>query len=712
MIKLLARLILRMVFRLKVEGRPPAVKPERLLVVPNHQSFLDGILIQSHLPIDVTWVVHTQVLQKWYFRWGLSFIPHIAIDATNPMSMKHVLQLIESGTPVGIFPEGRVTVTGSMMKVYDGTAFLAARSGATVLPVRIDGAQHSMFGRMKAPFPIHNRPKVQLTFLPTTTLPMPEAPSAKVRRRLAGEGMRHIMQNAAMAARTPTTLYDALLDAIEIYGPDTTIIEDVRPKTDTYKDLLKGSLALSRIVGRLTSPGEHVGVLLPGAGPAVALLFGLFASRRIPAMLNFTSGVDSMQGCIEAAQIRTIITSRAFLEKGKLTDKISKLRDVKIVYLEDQRATFGLFDKLWLILWAMGHPRTIQLPAKPHDPAIVLFTSGSEGKPKGVVLSHDNILANIRQIRAMIEFSNKDRFFVALPMFHSFGLTAGVMLPVLNGVPIFLYPTPLHYRIIPELTYDRDCTVLFGTPTFLNYYARFAHSYDFYNVRYVVAGAEKLSTEVRETYQNRFGVRIMEGYGATECSPVVSVNSPMAYRPNTVGQLLPGIEARLASVPGIENGGRLHVHGPNVMLGYLRHDKPGVIQPPSSDFGPGWYDTGDLADIDPDGFLHILGRLKRFAKIAGEMVSLEVVERIAATASPRLGHGVIARKDPSRGEVLVLFTEDKSLRRDQLVEAARKIGAPEVAVPRRIETIDKLPRLGTGKVDYVTLENDNRTQPV
>ncbi|MBS1825193.1 MAG: bifunctional acyl-ACP--phospholipid O-acyltransferase/long-chain-fatty-acid--ACP ligase [Acidobacteria bacterium] len=705
MIQFLARILLRILFRLEVQGAPPSTKPERLLVVPNHQAFTDGLLAQAFLPIQVTWIVHSQIVAKWYFRFLLRGIPHLAVDAANPMSMKKVVHLIESGTPVGIFPEGRITLTGSLMKIYEGTAFLAARTGATVLPVRIEGATHSIFGRMKPPFPIKLRPKVRLTYLPTTTLPMPDAPSAKVRRKLAGEHMRHIMQNSVMDARPRRTLYESLLEAIELYGRSAPIIEDVRPKLDTYGDLLKGALALGRLISRLAAEGEYVGVLLPNAGPAVAALFGMFATRRIPAMLNYTAGVDGMQSAIDTAQIKTLITSRAFLEKGKLTDKIAQLKNVRVVHLEDLRSQFGPGDKLWLMLYALRNPRCLAKPVRPEDPAIVLFTSGSEGKPKGVVLSHDNILSNVDQVKASIEFSNRDRFFVALPMFHSFGLTAGVILPMVSGVQIFLYPSPLHYRIIPELTYDRDCTVLFGTPTFLKYYARFAHNYDFYRVRYVVAGAEKLSDEVRQIYMDRFGLRILEGYGATECSPIIACNSPMAYRAGTVGQLVPHMQAKLVPVPGIENGGRLHVTGPNVMRGYLRYEKPGVIQPPQSEFGAGWYDTGDLANFDEEGFLHILGRLKRFAKVAGEMVSLEVVERIATEASPKHIHASVSRKDPNRGEILVLYSEDRNLRRDMLSEAARRLGAPEVAVPRKIEYIDKIPKLGTGKTDYVTLNS-------
>ncbi|MCS7025285.1 MAG: bifunctional acyl-ACP--phospholipid O-acyltransferase/long-chain-fatty-acid--ACP ligase [Bryobacteraceae bacterium] len=703
MLRLLARVFLRLIFRLEVSGVPPLQPRPRMLVVSNHESFADGVLIQSFLPFAITWVVHSQIARKWYFRLVLRWVSHILVDAANPLSMKRVLQAVEAGVPVGIFPEGRVTVTGSLMKIYDGTAFLAARSGATILPVHIEGCVNSWFSRMRPPYPVRWRPRVKLTFLPETSLPVAEASSAKQRRRMAGEAMRRMMQENMVVCRTPKTLFDALLDAIELHGRRAPILEDIRPKTDTYGELLKASLALGRLISKLTAEGERVGVLLPNAGPAVATLFGLFAFRRIPAMLNYTAGVDGMQSAIDLACLRLILTSRAFVEKAKLTGKLAQLKNVRTVYLEDLRPMFGLRDKLWLLFWALWFPRQVRRPTRPTDPAVVLFTSGSEGKPKGVVLSHDNILANIRQVAAVIEFSNKDRFFVAMPMFHSFGLTACTILPVVSGTPIFLYPSPLHYRMVPELTYDRDCTVLFGTPTFLKNYARFANPYDFYCLRYVVAGAEKLTEDVRSLYLDRFGLRILEGYGATECSPVVAVNSPKAYRRGSVGQLLPGMEARLAPVAGIERGGRLHVRGPNVMLGYLKYDAPGVLQAPVSEFGDGWYDTGDLVEIDAEGFLFILGRLKRFAKIAGEMVALELVEKIAVEASPKFAHGAVSCRDPNRGEILVLFTEDRSLRREQLVEAARRLGAPEVAVPRKVEFLEKLPRLGSGKTDYVTL---------
>ena len=292
---------------------------------------------------------------------------------------------------------------------------------------------------------------------------------------------------------------------------------------------------------------------------------------------------------------------------------------------------------------------------RPDEPAVVLFTSGSEGMPKGVVLSHANVLANREQVMARFDFGSQDIILNALPLFHSFGLTAGTLLPILSGMRTFFYPSPLHYRIVPEMAYDVNATVMFGTNTFLAGYARFAHPYDFYSVRYAFAGAEKLKDETRRIWTDKFGVQIFEGYGATETSPVLAANTPVDTRVGTVGRLLPGIEYALDPVPGVE-GGRLSVRGPNVMLGYLKHDKPGVIQPPSTERGPGWYDTGDIVSIDADGFVTIQGRAKRFAKIGGEMVSLTAVEELAARTWPESQHAVVSVPDAQKGEQLVLVT--------------------------------------------------------
>ena len=327
---------------------------------------------------------------------------------------------------------------------------------------------------------------------------------------------------------------------------------------------------------------------------------------------------------------------------------------------------------------------------------MILFTSGSEGTPKGVVLSHANILANCNQLAARVAFSGRDVVFNALPVFHSFGLTGGLLLPLLNGIKVFLYPSPLHYRIVPEMVYDTNATILFGTDTFLAGYARVAAAYDFYSVRYLFAGAERVKDETRRVWMEKFGIRILEGYGATETAPVLAVNTPMHCKSGTVGRLLPGIEHRLEPVPGIAEGGRLVVRGPNVMLGYLRTERPGQLEPPAE----GWYDTGDIVVIDELGYVRIVGRAKRFAKIGGEMVSLGTVENGAATLWPESQHAVVAIPDERKGEQLVLITTRADAGRAELLGHFRGLGLAELLVPRTILTVERVPLLGSGKTDY------------
>ena len=704
LVKSVLRRMAGLLFRVRVAGALPDVR-SRLLVVANHESFLDGLLLGLFLPLDPVFVVHTGVVRNPLFRLMLSLVDYLAVDPTSPMAMKKVIRLIEEGRPVVIFPEGRITTTGSLMKTYDGPAFVAAKTGATILPVRIDGAARSYFSRLAAHVPKRLFPQISLFLRPTTTIPMPVAPTARQRRRKAGEAMRRLMQDMIFATRPTQTLFEALLDAADIQGHGHTLVEDLKQIEYTYRDLIKMSLVLGRMaVRRYSWYDRSIGLLLPNVAPTLALIFGLTAHRRTVAMLNYTAGVDGMQAACAAAHIGTVISSRAFVEQAKLGDKLAALDGVRIVWLEDLRDEISLADKLWLMAWALPFPRAALPAGSPEDAAVVLFTSGSEGKPKGVVLSHRALLANIAQIRAVVDFSIDDKILNALPLFHSFGLTAGGLLPVLAGAKVFLYPSPLHYRVIPELAYDRNCTVLLGTSTFLGNYAKFAHPYDFYRLRYVIAGAEKLATPVRDLWFEKFGIRIFEGYGATETAPVLAVNTPMAFRSGTVGQFLPGIQHQLVPVPGIPSGGMLHVKGPNLMSGYLRVEQPGVLQPPVSPAGEGWYETGDVVEIDDDGFVKIVGRVKRFAKVAGEMVSLEAVEKLAAAAAPGATHAASTQPDASRGENILLFSTDPTLTRDRLQAAARDGGWPEIAVPRRVVLVDALPLLGTGKIDYVTLK--------
>ena len=708
MLASLLRLISKILFRVEVRGLENLPAEDSLLIVANHESFLDGLLLGLFIPKKATFVVHTTVLKNWWYRQFLRLTPHLAVDPASPYAMKKVIKLLESGKNVVIFPEGRITLTGSLMKIYDGPGFVAAKTGATILPVRIDGAAQSYFGRLSSHHPRKLHPKVTLTIMPITSVIMPKPshhnittgfPTAKQRRRIAGEAMRSVMQKMLFQAQKSRTLFEAFLDAVDEYGSNYKLIEDLNETEETYQELLKKSLALGKIATKVTSSGETVGVLMPNITNTIALIFGMSAFNRVPAMLNYTAGTAGMQNACIAANIKTVITSHKFIETAGLESVVANFQHVNIVYLEDLRAQFGMLDRAWLMGYALHYPRSAMETNKHDQPAVVLFTSGSEGKPKGVVHSHKSILANVAQIAAVLDFNPSDKMMMVLPIFHSFGFT-GSLLALLNGIKINVFPSPLLYKVIPELIYDRGCTIFFATSTFLCNYAKFAHPYDFYKLRLVVAGAEKLNEEVRKTYQEKFGIRILEAYGATECAPGISINTPMANLNGSVGQLVPGLDHKLEAVPGIDNGGLLHVKGENVMMGYYLFDAPGVLQPPAE----GWYNTGDIVEVDKEGFVHIRGRVKRFAKVAGEMVSLEVVEQIANTAAPEHQHAASSISDVQRGECIILFTCDKKLKREDLQIVAKNLGLPELAVARKIIAIDSIPLLGTGKTDYVTLK--------
>lgn len=704
MLTSILRFISKILFRVEVRGLENVPAEDGLLIVANHESFLDGLLLCIFLPKKATFVVHTSTYKKWWFRQALRLTRHVEVNTANPIAMKKVIRLLEAGENVVVFPEGRVTATGEIQKVYDGPGFIAGKTGATVLPVRIDGAAESYFGcvarhQLKRLFP-----RVILTVMPTTNIVMPKAtnrsfPTAKQRRRIAGEGMRSVMQKMLLQSKQSRTLFEVFLDAVDKFGGSYRLIEDMNETEETYQDLLKKSLALGKIASKVSSPNEVVGVLMPNITNTLALILGMSAFNRVPAMLNYTSGTAGIQNACIAANVKTIITSHKFIEKAELESVVANLKNLNVVYLEDLRAQFGVIDRAWLMGYALHYPRAVMESNSPDDPAVVLFTSGSEGKPKGVVHSHKSILANIAQILAILDFNPADKFMMVLPIFHAFGFT-GSMLPVLNGIKIHIFPSPLQYKVIPEIIHNRGCTVFFATSTFLGNYAKYAHPYDFNKLRIVVAGAEKLNNEVRKIYAEKFGIHILEGYGATECAPVLSANTPMANLHGSVGQFIPGLEHKLESVPGINSGGLLHVRGENVMKGYYLFDNPGVLNPPED----GWYNTGDIVEVDARGYIHIKGRVKRFAKVAGEMVSLEVVEHIACTAATEYQHAASSVSDAQRGESIVLFTTDKKLKREDLQIVAKNLGLPELAVARKIVAVEEIPLLGTGKTDYVTLK--------
>lgn len=495
--------------------------------------------------------------------------------------------------------------------------------------------------------------------------------------------------------RTRRTVTEALLDARERVGGPKTILEDHDRTTLTYDRLILAASVLGRKIASFTQPGEYVGFLLPNSVGASVTFFALQFTHRVPAMLNFTAGANTLNAACSLAGIKTILTSRKFVEAGKFDDLIARIgADRRIVYLEDLREGLSTIDKLS----GAGFSQILRHIPKPSPdaPATILFTSGAEGAPKAVSLSHANLVANAEQIRAHIALDFNWVFFSPLPIFHCFGLTGGLLLPLLTGMRTFQYPSPLHHKLIPQLVKDSKANVLLATDTFLAQYARAADKDDLSTLKFAVCGAERVRDETRRMMQERFGVPIVEGYGATEMAPVISVNQPEQNRPGTVGKPLPGIECKIVPVDGIDEGGRLLLRGPNMMHGYL--EPGGAVTPPKD----GWHDTGDVVTIDVDGFITIAGRLRRFAKIAGEMVSLNAVENFAASVWPDSAHAAVVLSDDRRGEQVILLTVHPNAERSKLQTAAKSAGVPEIQLPRRIIHVDSIPLLGTGKTDYIS----------
>ncbi|HET7084396.1 MAG TPA: AMP-binding protein [Rhizomicrobium sp.] len=503
-------------------------------------------------------------------------------------------------------------------------------------------------------------------------------------------------------ARLQGTVFQALAQARREHGAGTIALVDGDERCFTYDQIILASFALGSALKKGTRAGECVGVMLPTGAAAALSFFALSAYGRVPTMLNFTSGLSGLKSALATAQVRRVITARRLVEVAGLHDVVAGLKTdsgADIVYLEDVRQSLSLADKLTAAAGRLA-PGFFAAKSRASDPAVILFTSGTEGEPKGVALSHENLLANVAQARAHFDFYASDTLLNPLPVFHCFGLTVGTLLPLMIGVRIVTHPTPLQPKEIVRRIRRHNATIVISTDTFINQYARASEPGDLDSLRMAVCGAERLRDETRAFLRKKSPVQLLEGYGVTETAPVVAANQPDANHPGTVGRMLPGMETRLEPVEGISGAGRLFVRGPNVMLGYIRPDAPGKIVPPKD----GWHDTGDIVAIDDEGFLAIRGRLKRFAKIGGEAVSLAVVENIATALWPDNAHAAVAVPDGRKGEQIVLVTNARDASRVDMVGWAQNHGVAELALPRRLVLVDAIPVLATGKTDYVSVQ--------
>lgn len=679
---------------------------DKAVVAVNFLAHADPAILAAVLPDDHVIALPKHLAGARFARQAAKLSRVVFIDLEDASTVRQLVRLIDQHKKLVVFPEGRPSKTGQLAKSYGWPAMIADLAGVPILPIRIDGSQYGPSGGLAGTYRPRRRGPVRVTVLPARPIPVPTGLKGAAKRDAMGRALGDVMIEAAFDGhRLDRPLIDVLIDQAEVHGFDRLVLEDQERQPISYRRLLLGAFVLGDKLAALTEPGERVGLLLPNSNGCVVTFFGLHAFGRVPAMLNFSAGPAALKAAVETGPIRVVLTSRRFVEIGKFEASVEAIATrARVVYLEDVRGKIGTLDKIKGLVRSRRPRATVdQLTPgrKGLDPAVVLFTSGSEGVPKGVVLSHRAINANRLQIEAIADFSPAELIFNALPVFHSFGLTAALMMPLLGGMRVFLYPSPLHYKIIPDLVYDSGATILFGTDTFLSGFARNSHPYDFRALIAVVAGGEKVKPETKQLWTDKHGIRLMEGYGVTECAPVLACNTPNHSRAGSVGRLLPRVEACIDPVPGIDRGGRLYVRAPNVMLGYLKHANPGVLEPHDP---TDWYDTGDIVDIDVDGFVFILGRAKRFAKLGGEMVSLVAAEAQVAQAWPDDEHAIVAVPDAKKGEALVLITTRAEPDVKALLMAGRALGIPELMLPRTIIRVDAIPLLGSGKTDYVTIQ--------
>lgn len=692
---------LKLALRLDTRGLVPVRDTGGPVVFAIHeQARIDAAVSLAALPDDT---LHVLDPASAGHRLVEAFRPlgkAVVFDKERMIANRRLVTHLKRGGRLAVYFPDAVEPDVAAFRLYRAVALLARKTGASIVPVTVRGSRFA--GSSFTPpdkAPRARWPRLRLHALPAASIAELIAFGGRERTTPANALFDRMAELRFTAADLSQTLFEALVSAARTYGPGRVILEDTVTGTLAYKRALIGARVLAARFAAMSEPGEAMGVLLPNANGAAVTFFALQSAGRVAAMLNYTAGPGNVVSAIETARIRTVLCSRTFVEKAELEPLIDAIEDngTTIVWLEDVRGTVSTAEKLSA---ALQWTRPVQR-SDPGAPAAILFTSGTEGTPKGVALSHRNLIVNAAQSEARVSISVRDSLFNVLPLFHSFGLTGGMVLPLLYGVRLFLYPSPLHYKLIPQVATRVQPTIMFGTDTFLAGYARTARDTDFSSLRFVVAGAEAVRHETRQVYRARFGCTILEGYGMTEASPVVAVNSATHCRPGSVGRPLAGIAIRLEPVEGIEGGARMWVSGPNVMIGYLKAERPGEIQPP----GDGWYDTGDIVHLDHEGFITVRGRAKRFAKIGGEMVSLGAVEMLVQSLWPADRHAALSVADRRKGEKIVLATTARKPDRQRIAQKTEQEGLSKLMVPSDIVEMDDIPVLGSGKTDYVTLQD-------
>ena len=696
-------------YRIRVVGQENIPMNGAALLVSNHVSFVDALLIGASIPRFIRFMLHREYYDSRWLNWLFRLMKSIPISANNRrdivQALRNARNELEQGQVVCIFAEGAITRLGHMLPLKRGFEKIVEGTHFPIIPVHLDRLWGSIFSFKDGRF-FWKWPKLLPT--PVTVsfgAPLPPTASGQEVRQAVLE-----LESQVFSFRSATSglLHTRFIRTAKRRWFSFCVADTTGTELSFGKTLIGGML-LSRWLRKNATQDSMIGIVLPASVGGALANIAVFLSGKIPVNLNFTAGQEAMNSAIRQCGIRTILSSRVFLSKANLGELPG------MVFLEQVRGSFTAIEKLLTFMNAFFLPSRVLVlryskSKKTQDLATVIFSSGSTGTAKGVMLSHHNILANIESVRQVIQLNLNDNVMGVLPFFHSFGFSISLWLPLIAGFGAIYHPNPMDAKTIGETIQKYKATIFISTPTFYSNYLRRCTVEEFATLRYVIAGAEKLREPIRTAFKQKYGLDLLEGYGCTELAPVVSVNLPdvagdpdmqIGHKPGTVGHPIPGVAVRVvdpdtgqALPTGSE--GMLIARGPNVMLGYL--DNPELTRQALRD---GWYVTGDIASLDEDGFITITDRISRFSKVGGEMIPHMVIEEAINKLLGEAASVVTAVPDAQRGEKLIAFYTRNGVSAEELWEQLNKSDLPKLWIPKRenIHCIDSIPLLGSGKVD-------------
>jgi acyl-[acyl-carrier-protein]-phospholipid O-acyltransferase / long-chain-fatty-acid--[acyl-carrier-protein] ligase len=705
LVRLILRAALHTVFRIRIHGSERVPRTGGALLVSNHVSFVDALLIGAATERRVRFMVWKPYYQHWTLNWFFRQMHSIPVGNSGPRDMvaalTHARQQLEQGHVVCIFAEGAITRTGNIQPFKRGMEKIAKGSDVPIVPLHLDRLWGSIFSYAGSKF--FAKLPSQIPYPVTVSFGEPLA--SNVSAQEAHQAVLELSSESSSLRKEDGDTLPSRFVRSSRRNWKTFAMADSSGRELTHGRVLTASLLVSDWVRRNSKPGEKLGLLLPSSAGGALANIGVTLAGRIPVNLNFTAGRDAMASAAAQCNIRTVITLKVFIAKAKLEAPEGA------VYLEDILGRASGASKLWALLRAKLAPASWLYPATtPDSLATVLFSSGSTSTPKGVMLSHHNVIANIEQMLQVFHLNEKDRIVGVLPFFHSFGFTVTLWLPALSGSGAIYHANPMDAKIIGELVTKYRGTFLLSTPTFAGTYARKCTREQFSSLRFVLVGAEKLRESVAQDFEQAFGLKMLEGYGCTEMAPVVAVNTPdweagrdtqFGTKPSSVGRPLPGVAARIVDPETFEplprgTAGLLLVKGSNRMLGYL-----GQPERTADALRDGWYNTGDIAVMDEEGFLRITDRLARFSKIAGEMVPHLAVEEAVREATGGEACCVTGIPDERKGERIAVLYTAAGVTPQEVWQRLAGTELPKLWLPKRedIHLVDALPTLGTGKLD-------------